>query len=128
MGLVVPGFFLGFDLRMLVEFAEQVVYIGLAEVLFFRGHVTSRLMSWIGDGKVPLGSAVIFALAHLVSRVSQSGFRYPVRLAEVCLQALVAGLLLGYIDLRSKDIYAGTVLPISGNMYIGRLTDSFSAS
>ena len=83
-------------------------------------------MSWIGDARGLLGSAVIFALAHFVSGVGQLGFRYPMHLAEVCLRTLAGGLLLGYVYLRSKNIYPGSILHISGNMYVGRIIEVFS--
>jgi membrane protease YdiL (CAAX protease family) len=111
----------------MIEFVEQVVYIGLAEEFFFRGYVAGRLINWLGSGKGILGSAAIFALAHFVSRVSQGGFRYPMRLAEVCLQTLIGGLLLGYIYWRSKNIYPGAILHIAGNLYIGRVIDLLNA-
>ena len=127
LGLVGPGSLLGFDRPWVIEFVEQVAYIGLAEELFFRGYVTGRLIHWLGNGKGIMGSAAIFALAHFVSRVSQVGLRYPMRLAEVYLQTLMGGLLLGYIYWRSKNIYPGAILHVAGNMYLGGLTDLFGA-
>lgn len=126
-GLVVPGLIVGFDRGLLMEFIEQVAYIGLAEELFFRGYITSRLLAWLGNARGLLVSAFLFALVHLISRVSQGGFRYPLRLAEVCLQTLVGGLLLGYIYIRAKNIHPGAILHISGNMYIGRIIELLSA-
>jgi membrane protease YdiL (CAAX protease family) len=125
-GLVAPGVILGFDRSLLIEFIEQIAYIGLAEELFFRGYVTSRLLAWLGKARGLLASAFLFSLVHFISRVAQSGFAHPLRLVEVCLQTLVGGLLLGYIYIRARNIYPGSILHVAGNMYIGRLMQLFS--
>jgi membrane protease YdiL (CAAX protease family) len=84
-------------------------------------------LAWLGNARGLLVSAFLFALVHLISRVSEGGFRYPLRLAEVCPQTLVGGLLLGYIYIRAKNIHPGAILHISVNMYIGRIIELLSA-
>ena len=118
-GLVAPGLIVGFDRGLLMGFIEQVAYIGLAEELFFRGYITSRLLAWLGNARGLLVSAFLFALVHLISRVGEGGFRYPLRLAEVCLQTLVGGLLLGYIYIRAKNIHPGRSCTSRGTCTLG---------
>lgn len=127
LGLVAPGLIVGFDRSLLLELIEQAAYIGLAEELFFRGFITARLVAWLGNTRGLLVSALLFSLVHFVSRVSQSGLRYPLRIAGVCLQTLVGGLLLGYIYLRSKNIYPGSVVHVAGNMYVERIIELLGA-
>jgi membrane protease YdiL (CAAX protease family) len=125
-GLVVPGIVTGPDRELLTGFVEQVVYIGVPEELFFRGYVTSRLLDWLGRRKALALSALIFGLAHVLSRVSQRGFRYPLHLVEVFVDTALAGLLFGFIYLRAKSIVPGSILHTSINLYMPRVIDLLS--
>jgi membrane protease YdiL (CAAX protease family) len=117
-GLVLPGIVAGFSRGLLIEFVEQVAYIGVAEELFFRGYLTTRLFDWLGHRKGIAVSAFIFGLVHVLSRVSQHGFQYPQRLAEVFVQTLLGGLLFAIIYWRARNIVPGAILHTSMNMYL----------
>jgi membrane protease YdiL (CAAX protease family) len=120
-GLVLPALFVGFDRALVVELAEQLAYIGLAEEFFFRGYLMTRFCDWLGDAKGLLLNGMVFSLAHIVSLVSRYGLAYPVWEATMGLQTLAGGLLLGYIYLRSGDIVPCSILHISLNAYLSRL-------
>lgn len=127
MGFVLPGVLVGFDRQLVTEFVEQVAYIGVAEELFFRGYITTRLFDWLGQWKGLVVSALLFGFVHIASRVSQHGFQYPVRLVEVFAQTLVGGLLLGYIYARARNIVPGSIVHTSTNMYMSRLVELLSS-
>jgi len=120
-GLVLPALFLGFDRALVVELAEQLAYIGLAEEFFFRGYLMTRFCDWLGGAKGLLLNGAVFSLAHVVSLVSRYGLAYPAWEATMGLQTLAGGLLLGYIYLRSGDIVPCSILHISMNAYLSRL-------
>jgi membrane protease YdiL (CAAX protease family) len=120
-GLVLPALVFGADRALLLEFVEQVAYIGVAEEVFSRGYLMSRLCDWLGKRKGLLLSALVFGLAHVVSRLAQHGLRYPDRLAILFVQTFAGGLLLGYIYLRARSIVPGAILHTSMNAYLPRL-------
>jgi membrane protease YdiL (CAAX protease family) len=120
-GLVLPAFVFGADRALLLEFVEQVVYIGVAEEVFSRGYLMARLCDWLGKRKGLLLNALIFGLAHVLSRLAQHGLRYPDRLAIVFVQTFAGGLLLGYMYLRAGNIVPGAILHTSTNAYLPRL-------
>jgi len=120
-GLVLPAFVFGIDRALLLEFVEQVAYIGVAEELFSRGYLMARLCDWLGERKGLFLNALIFGLAHVVSRLAQHGLRYPDRLAILFAQTFAGGLLLGYIYLRAKSIVPGAILHTSMNAYLPHL-------
>jgi membrane protease YdiL (CAAX protease family) len=120
-GLILPAAIVGVDRGLLLEFVEQIVYIGVAEEVFFRGYLTGRLCNWLGNLKGLLFSGLTFGLAHVVSRVSQHGWDYPVHDATLGLQTFIGGLLLGYVYLRARSIVPGTILHVAMNAYLGRL-------
>jgi membrane protease YdiL (CAAX protease family) len=120
-GLVLPAFAFGADRPLLLEFVEQVAYIGVAEEVFSRGYLMARLCDWLGKRKGLLLSALIFGLAHVVSRLAQHGLRYLDRTAIVFVQTFAGGLLLGYMYLRAGNIIPGAILHTSVNAYLPRL-------
>ena len=120
-GLVLPAAFVGADRALLVDFVEQVIYIGVAEELFSRGYLLTRLCEWLGKWRGLVLSALIFALSHVASLVSQHGFAYPTSDLIVFAQTFVGGLLLGFIYLRAKSIVPGSILHVAGNLYISRV-------
>ena len=122
-GLILPAAIVGVDQSLILEFVEQIVYIGVAEEVFFRGYITSRLCQWLGDLKGLLISGLIFGLAHIVSRVSQHGLDYPLHDALLGLQTFLGGLLLGYIYLKAKSIIPGTIMHVAMNAYIGKFME-----
>jgi membrane protease YdiL (CAAX protease family) len=123
LGLVLPAFIVGVDRSLLLEFVEQIVYIGVAEEVFFRGYLTGRLCRWLGNLRGLLLSGLIFGLAHIVSRVSQHGLAYPRQDALLGLQTFLGGLLFGFIYLRAGSIVPGAILHVATNAYLGRFTD-----
>lgn len=118
--MLLPGFFLGIDRALLMEFIEQVVYIGLAEEVFFRGYLLERLKNWLGGRNALLLSAIIFSLVHIVSRLSQ-GVTNPMVLLQLAVQTLLGGFLLGFIYLRAGDIVPGSLFHIAMNLYLPRV-------
>ena len=63
------SFFVGFDSELIVEFLEQLAYIGLVEEFFFRGCLMGSSAYGLGTSRDLLLNAVIFSLAYM-SRVS----------------------------------------------------------
>jgi len=120
-GLVLPAFVFGADRALFLEFIEQVAYIGVAEELFSRGYLMARLCDWLGERKGLFLNALIFGLAHVVSRLAQHGLRYPDRLAILFVQTFAGGLLLGYMYLRAGNIVPGAIFHTSTNAYLPRL-------
>jgi membrane protease YdiL (CAAX protease family) len=117
-GLVMPAAFVGPDRGLISEFIEQLVYIGLAEEVFNRGYLMRRLCDWLGDRQGLLLSSLLFSLAHIVSRLSQHGFKYPLDDLFLGFQTLIGGLILGYMVLKAKNIVPPAILHVSTNMYL----------
>ena len=124
-GLILPAFVVGFDRILIIEFVEQIVQIGMAEEVFFRGYLLHRLVDWLGDRKGLTISALTFGFAHIVSRVSQHGLEYPLHDAMLGFQTFLGGLLFGYIYLRAKSIYPGSILHVGVNLYLDRFIKLF---
>jgi len=106
---------------LISEFVEQLVYIGLAEEVFNRGYLMRRLCDWPGDRQGLLLSALLFGLSHIVSRLSQHGFKYPLNDLSLGFQTLIGGLILGYMYLRAKNIVPPAIFHVSTNMYLERV-------
>jgi membrane protease YdiL (CAAX protease family) len=124
--LVLPAFIVGVDRTLLLEFVEQMVYIGVAEEVFFRGYLTARLCRWLGDLRGLLISGLVFGLAHIVSRVSQHGLAYPRHDALLGVQTFFGGVLFGLIYLRARSIVPGAILHVATNAYLGRIMEMVS--
>jgi membrane protease YdiL (CAAX protease family) len=120
-GLVVPAAFVGADRGLISEFIEQLVYIGLAEEVFNRGYLMRRLCDWLGNRQGLLLSSLLFGLSHILSRLSQHGFKYPLDDLFLGLQTLIGGLILGYMYLRAKNIVPPAIFHVSTNMYLDRM-------
>lgn len=120
-GLVVPAVFVGVDRTLMSELIEQFVYIGLAEEIFNRGYLMRRLCDWLGDRQGLFLSSLLFGLSHIVSRLSQHGFRYPLDDLFLGFQTLIGGLILGYMYLRAKNIVPPAIFHVSTNMYLDRI-------
>jgi len=126
LGLILPGLFVGVDQSLLTEFVEQVMYIGVAEELFYRGYLMTRLCEWQGERRGLLLNAVIFGSSHVISLVSQHGFKYPLSDALNGLQTFIGGLFLGYVYIRSRSIVPGSIFHVSMNAYMPRLMEILS--
>jgi membrane protease YdiL (CAAX protease family) len=120
-GLALPALYFGFSRDLLVDFVEQLIFIGLAEEFFYRGYMMNRLCAWVGETKGLLLNAIVFSLAHVVFVVTRYGLGHPYFLAQSGFQTLLGGLLLGYIFLKAGDIVPGSVLHISMNLYLPRI-------
>lgn len=120
-GLILPAFFVRVDTSLLIEVIEQILYIGLAEEVFNRGYLLGRLRDWQGDLKGLLISASLFSLSHILTLVSQHGFRYPLHDLMVGSQTFLGGLLLGYVYMRTDSIVLGSIIHASTNTYMSRL-------
>jgi membrane protease YdiL (CAAX protease family) len=123
--VIVPAFFTGFDRSLLIEFIEQIVYIGLLEEFFYRGYLMNRFCNWLGNGKGLFLSSFIFGLGHVISRVADHGFGIIDRALITGGQAFLGGLIFGLIYLKARNIWPGAILHISTNMYLGRLIALF---
>jgi membrane protease YdiL (CAAX protease family) len=114
------------DRAFAIEFLEQVVQIGVAEEVFFRGYLLHRLVEWRGNRAGLTLGAITFGLAHIVSRVSQHGLAYPLHDAILGFQTFLGGLLFGYIYLRTKSIVPGAILHVYTNLYLERSIEILS--
>ncbi len=120
-GTMLPAIYSGFDRKLVVDLLEQVVFIGFAEEFFFRGYMMTRFCEWLGDLKGLLLNALIFSLTHAIFLVGRYGLKYPYFLAQSSLQTLAGGLLLGYILLRSRNIFPGSIFHTSMNLILPRI-------
>ncbi len=118
--LILPASFIGFDKPLLIEFIEQIVYIGLLEEFFYRGYLMNRLCKWLGGGKGLFISAFIFGLGHVIARIADHGFDILGSALLTGGQAFLGGLIFGLIFLVARNIWPGAILHISTNMYISR--------
>jgi membrane protease YdiL (CAAX protease family) len=117
--LVLPAFFAEVDGKaLLIEFVEQMAYIGLAEEVFFRGYLMSRLCVWLGDRRGLVFSAILFGLVHVVSLVAFHGLRSALRDSLTGLGAALGGLLYGWLLLKTSSIVPGAVIHTAANLYL----------
>jgi membrane protease YdiL (CAAX protease family) len=123
--IILPALFVGFDKPLVIEFIEQVVYIGLLEEFFYRGYLMTRLCEWLGHGKGLFSSAFIFGLGHVIARIADHGFGILGSALLTGGQAFLGGLIFGLIFLVARNIWPGAILHISTNMYISRFIDTF---
>jgi membrane protease YdiL (CAAX protease family) len=121
LGLVAPALVVGADRGLISELIEQLVYIGLAEEVFNRGYLMRRLCDWLGDRQGLLLSSLLFGLSHILSRLSQHGFKYPLNDLSLGFQTLMGGLILGYMYLRAKNIVPPAIFHVSTNLYLERM-------
>jgi membrane protease YdiL (CAAX protease family) len=121
-GIALPGVLLGFGETFVYDLFEQVIFIGLAEEFFYRGYLLTRLDGWLGERRGLLVNSLLFSLAHATFILTRYGLsEVPLLLSSVT-QTFLGGLLLGYVFLRSGNIVPGTVLHISMNLYLARLS------
>ena len=119
--LVLPIAFVGVDRELILEFVDQVIWIGLPEEVFNRGYLMNRLCNWLGNRKGLVLSAALFGLSHILSRIGQHGFDYPVAAMTAGVQSLLGGLVLGLLFLRTKSIVLPAIVHISMNAYLSRI-------
>jgi membrane protease YdiL (CAAX protease family) len=75
----------------------------------------------LGDRPGLLLSSMLFGLSHILSRLSQHGFKYPLDDLFLGFQTLIGGLILGYMYLRAKNIVPPAIFHVSTNMYLDRM-------
>ena len=120
-GFVLPGAFLGFSGDFVSELLEQIVFIGLAEEFFYRGYLMTRLCDWLGDRRGLVLNAAVFSLAHATFLLTRYGLSEVAFTLTSVAQTFLGGLLMGYAFLSSGNIFPGSVLHISMNLYLSRL-------
>jgi membrane protease YdiL (CAAX protease family) len=123
--LIVPSFLIGFAPSLLVEFVEQIVYIGLLEEFFYRGYLMNRFCEWLRSWKGLLLSAFVFGFGHVIARIADHGLGILDRALLTGGQAFLGGLIFGLIYLKARNIWPGAILHIATNMYLSRLITFF---
>jgi membrane protease YdiL (CAAX protease family) len=118
LGLVLRVILVGFDHLLLVEFVEQVVYIGFIEEFFDRSYLLRRICDWLGDVRGLLITSLLFGLGDILSRVAQKGFVILGLASLLGLQSFLGGLLHGFIYLRARNIWPSAIFHVSPNMYV----------
>jgi membrane protease YdiL (CAAX protease family) len=121
--LILPAVFVGLDRDLLVEFIDQIVWIGLPEEAFSRGYLMTRLCNWLGNRKGLLLNGLLFGLGHITSLVSQHGFKYPLDDAFVGFSTFLGGLMFGYMYLKAKNIVPPALVHVAANMYLSRIME-----
>lgn len=81
-------------------------FVGFGEEILFRGYLQNRLVAWLGHYKGWILASILFALAHVPSRVFAQGLDFPVALAY-SLMPLFGGLFLGFVMLRTGSVVSG---------------------
>ena len=119
--LALPIAFVGVDIELILEFVDQVIWIGLPEEVFNRGYLMNRLCNWLGNRKGLVLSAALFGLSHILSRIGQHGFDYPVAAMAAGAQSLVGWLVLGLLFLKTRSIVLPAIVHISMNAYLSRI-------
>jgi membrane protease YdiL (CAAX protease family) len=123
--LILPLLVVGYNSSYPIEFLEQILYIGLAEEVFYRGYLMTRMCQWLGKYSGLMITSLLFGLGHIISRVADQGIGYILPATYIGLQAFFGGLFFGFIYLRAKNIWATALLHISTNMYLSSLITLF---
>ena len=82
----------------------------------------TRFDNWLGERRGLLLNALVFSLAHAMFLLTRYSLSQTPLLLMNCVQTFLGGLLLGYIFLKSGNIIPGTILHISMNLYLSRLS------
>ncbi len=88
--------------------------IGLSEELVWRGYIQTRLIAGYGALKGLTGTSVLFAFLHFPQRYFLYSGATLEALASVLL-VIAAGLLFGYVMLKSQNIIPPTIFHIAAN-------------
>lgn len=121
--IALPSLFIGFSWELILEFLEQLAFIGLVEEFFFRGYMMRRFCEWLGDRWGLFLNAIIFSLAHLIFLFTINNFHLVWGDLMIGFQTFMGGLLLGYIYLKAGDIIPGSIIHISLNVFLARLAN-----
>lgn len=120
-GLILPGFIVGFNQELILRLVEQLLLIGLAEEVLWRGYLQNRLCDWLGVLRGLLLTSFLFGSGHLVTLFSQHGFEYLANDLIIFSQTFIGGMILGYIFIRAKSVIPGAIFHIFGNLYLFQL-------
>ena len=88
--------------QILLLLVSSALVPAFCEEFFFRGAILSNLMPY-GQGVAVIGSAVLFGLMH----------QNPYQI----LYATVAGIILGYVYVKTKSIWCGTLIHFFNNAF-----------
>jgi membrane protease YdiL (CAAX protease family) len=122
-GLFVPGLIIGFDRELLGSIFQQLIAIGVAEEVFWRGYLQARLSAWLGKNQGWVLTSLLFGFGHLVSLWSRPGLGPEMSDLILLVQTTAGGFILGYIYLRAKSIIPGAIFHVFGNIYLFELID-----
>jgi membrane protease YdiL (CAAX protease family) len=122
-GLFIPGLIIGFDKELLGSLFQQLIAIGVAEEVFWRGYLQARLSAWLGRYQGWIITSLIFGFGHLVSLYGQPGITPEFGDLMLLGQTTAGGFVLGFIFLRAKSIIPGAVFHTFGNIFLFQLID-----
>lgn len=122
-GLFIPGLIIGFDREILGSLFQQLIAIGVAEEVFWRGYLQARMSAWLGKYQGWVITSLIFGFGHLVTLWSRPGVSPGVGDLMLLGQTTAGGFILGYIFLRAKNIIPGAIFHVFGNIYLFKLID-----
>jgi membrane protease YdiL (CAAX protease family) len=125
-GLLLPSLIVGFDKELFSSLFQQLIAIGVAEEVFWRGYLQARLSAWLGKYQGWVITSLIFGFGHLVSLYSHPGITPEISDLMLLGQTTAGGFILGYIFLRAKSIIPGAIFHVFGNIYLFELIDLVS--
>jgi membrane protease YdiL (CAAX protease family) len=126
LGLFIPGVIIGFDKALLGSVLQQIISIGVAEEVFWRGYLQARLSAWLGKYQGWVVTSLLFGFGHLVTLWSRPGIVPEMSDLFILAQTTAGGFILGLIYLRAKSIIPGAIFHVFGNIYLFRLIDLMS--
>lgn len=106
-----------FRRNLFVALMIQITTVSLPEELFFRGYLLTRLGSWLGSTKGLVLSSFLFAVLHMVSRISQYGFNHFSSVTLSGISSLAFGLILGYQYLKTESVLVPAISHISLDLF-----------
>ncbi|HEY46857.1 MAG TPA: CPBP family intramembrane metalloprotease [Anaerolineae bacterium] len=122
-GLFIPGLIVGFGKELIGSLFQQLIAIGVAEEVFWRGYLQARLSAWLGKYQGWVITSTLFGFGHLVSLYSHPGVIPEMSDLMLLIQTTAGGFVLGYIYLRAKSIIPGSIFHVFGNIYLFQLID-----
>lgn len=122
-GLFIPGLIIGFDREIFGSLFQQLIAIGVAEEVFWRGYLQARLSAWLGKYKGWVITSLLFGFGHLVSLYSHPGITPEIGDLMLLGQTTAGGFILGLIFLRAKSIIPGAIFHVFGNIFLFELID-----